>query len=269
MLRIHLLASGSSGNCALIEAHDGSDRVVVCLDCGIAQRTARGLAEEAGLNLCQVDAVLLSHRHSDHAANVVAVAARARAPLYANMESLNHSPRLAEVQRRKVEQRSLHDRSFFQIGPLTITPIQLPHDADPTFGFLFTTKHQKAGFFTDLGQTDVLQEAGLLEGVDTLILESNHDRAMLASGPYPQVLRQRVGGGLGHLANAQAEAFLAQAAPSSLKHLVLAHLSRKNNTEDLAFQAAKAGIQARGLAGVTIHVAPARGWLSPTANLPI
>ena len=237
--------------------------MVVCLDCGIAQRTARSLAEAAGLSLVGVDAVLLSHRHGDHAANIVPVAARARAPLYAHPGSLGASQHTseAEIRRRGVVVRGLTDRKTFHLGPLRVTPIQLPHDAEPTFGFLFEADGTRAGFFTDLGRAEVLMEDGLLDGVETLILESNHDREMLAHGPYPHVLRERVGGDLGHLANCQTHEMLAAAAPRSLKHLVLAHLSLKNNTEALALASADAALVRRGLSEVQLQVAPARGLL--------
>ncbi|MGB0952666.1 MAG: MBL fold metallo-hydrolase [Planctomycetota bacterium] len=262
MLRVHLLASGSSGNCALIEAGEGLDRVVLALDCGIAQRTARGLAEAAGLSLTAVEAVLLTHRHSDHASNIVPVASRARAPLYAHHEALGTSKRtsFSEINRRGVEVRNFQDRGFFKIGPVVVTPIQLPHDADPTFGFLFETETSKVGFFTDLGRPEILMD-GILDGIDTLVLESNHDRDMLEKGPYPYLLRQRVGGDLGHLSNEQTQEILAAAAPKSLRHLVLAHLSLKNNSEALALEGAQAALERRGLQGVSLRAAPARALL--------
>jgi len=264
MLRIHTLASGSSGNCALIEAGTGVNRVVLCLDSGIAQRTARGFAEAVGLSMTSVDAVLLTHRHSDHSANIVPTASRAQAPLYAHSESLGTNQRtsMAEITRRNVEVRNFVDRGFFKIGPLVVTPIQLPHDADPTFGFVFETATSKAGFFTDLGRPEILMQPGLLDGMETLILESNHDVEMLAKGPYPRALRQRVGGDLGHLSNAQTFEILASSAPKTLRRLVLAHLSLKNNTQKMALENAHAALLQRGLQDVQLHVAPARGPLA-------
>ena len=267
MLRIHTLASGSSGNCALIEAGSGLDRVVLCLDCGIAQRTARGFAEAAGLSMTSVDAVLLTHRHSDHSANIVPTASRASAPLYAHADSLETNQRtsMAEITRRNVEVRNFEDRGFFKIGPLVVTPIKLPHDAEPTFGFVFETANSKAGFFTDLGRPEILMEPGLLDGMETLVLESNHDIDMLAKGPYPRALRQRVGGDLGHLANTQTFEILASSAPKSLKRLVLAHLSLKNNTKELALELADQALRQRGLSDVNLQIAPARGYLPADA----
>lgn len=268
-MRFHTLASGSTGNCSLIVAGSGLDQVTVCMDCGIAQRTARGFAEAVGLSLTSLDAVLLTHRHSDHSANIVPVAARAGAPLYAAETALGTNTRTSwsELQRRNVEFRAIADRGSFQVGPLLITPVEVPHDAEPTFGFLFEADGQRAAYFTDLGRAEVLQESGLLDGVETLILESNHDVSMLAKGPYPYALKQRVGGNLGHLSNDQTQELLAAAAPQGLKSLVLAHLSLKNNQPDFALNAAAAGLAKRGLSGVDVVVAPARGPLRSSPKL--
>lgn len=267
-MRIHILASGSSGNCALIEAGRGQDRVVLCLDCGIAQRTARELAEQAGLSLTHVDGVLLTHHHGDHSLNVLGVAARAEAPLFAHEEALAQGRRTrgSEVRRRGVEVRPVEDRQTFSVGPLQVTPIRLPHDAVPTHGFVFEADGQRAGFFTDFGEIDVLQEAGVLDGIDTLVLEANHDRQMLANGPYPPHLQQRVGGPLGHLANVQTAELLASAAPHSLRHLVLAHLSAHNNLPELALGAAADALDQRGLGGIILEAAPAKGYLAVGIN---
>ena len=262
-VRVLPLASGSSGNCALVQAGRGVDAVSVCLDCGIPQRAARSLAEQAGGTLTGVDAVLLTHRHSDHAANVVQVAARAAAPLYAHEAALGHNARTTRGERRRrgVRTEPLADRAGFALGPLQVLPVELPHDAEPTFGFVFESAGRRAGFFTDLGRGEVLDEA-LLDGIDTLVLEFNHDAAMLAGGPYPLVLRQRVGGDLGHLSNAQAEEVLARAAPHGLRRLVLAHLSERNNRPELALEAAHRGLRRRGLGSeVEVLVAPKRGLL--------
>jgi len=263
-MRIHILASGSSGNCALIEAGKGADRVVLCLDCGIAQRTARELAEQAGLSLTHVDGVLLSHHHGDHSLNVLGVAARAQAPLFAHEDALAQAKRTrpSEVRRRGVEVREVADRQSFHVGPLKVTPVQLPHDAVPTHGFLFETEGRRAGFFTDFGEIDVLQQTGVLDGLDTLVLEANHDRRMLESGPYPYPLQQRVGGPLGHLANVQTAELLASSAPPTLRHLVLAHLSAHNNLPELALGAAADALDQRGLGGIILEAAPAKGYMA-------
>lgn len=254
------LASGSSGNCAIVTAGRGADTVAVCLDCGIPQRAARTLAEQAGASLTGVDAVLLTHRHSDHSANVVQVAARARAPLFAHEGALGHNQRTSEAERtrRGVQTLPIHDGVAFSIGPLRVTPVQVPHDAEPTFGFLFEADGRRAGFFTDLGHGEVLDEARL-DGLDTLVLEFNHCTEMLRTGPYPRELRERVGGRAGHLSNDQAGEILASAAPRSLRRLVLAHLSERNNLPEIALAAAHDGLRRRGLSEVEVLLAPKRG----------
>lgn len=246
-----------------MRAGAGADAVQVALDCGIPQRPARDLAERAGCALTAVDAVLCTHGHADHAAHVVAVAARASAPLFAHPAALDRSraTSLREVQRRKVRLVPLADGCGFTLGPLHCTPIALPHDAEPTFGFLFEdATGARAGFFTDLGHPGPLA-TGVLEGAELLVLEFNHDRDMLRAGPYPPALQARVGGERGHLANGQAEDWLAEHAPAGLRRLVLAHLSRRNNTPELAREAAERGLRRRGLCGVEVLVAPPRGPL--------
>lgn len=263
-MEVHVLASGSSGNCALLVAGRGDDRVVLCQDAGIPQRPARALARAAGFDLCAVDTVLLTHRHGDHAANVVQVAARAGAPLFAHADALGRTERTSEAERarRGVVVRPLAAERDFAVGPLRVRPLALPHDAEPTFGFLYEDENgDRLGFFTDLGGTAPLS-GDVLAGVGVLVLEANHDRGLLAAGRYPPHLKARVGGPLGHLGNHQLADFLAAWTPSSLRVLVLAHLSEHNNTPELALAAAHAGLRRAGRRDVRVEVAPKRGPLS-------
>ncbi len=256
-MEIFTLASGSTGNCALIRAGKGSDQVVVALDCGIAQRTGRNRAQDVGLSLTSVDAVLLSHAHSDHSKNVVPVAARAQAPLYAHRavpDQRRHSGE-HERTRRKVELRPFEAGKSFDIGPLRVTPIELPHDAEPTHGFVLEADGQKAGFFTDLGSTEPLRN-GVLDGMDSLILEFNYCPVMLQNGPYPPVLQQRISGGLGHISNLEAADLLRECCPPSLQQLTLAHLSKKNNRPHLALDVAAEALKQIGRSSVQIQTAP-------------
>ncbi|NQU47131.1 MAG: MBL fold metallo-hydrolase [Planctomycetes bacterium] len=256
-MEIILLASGSTGNCALIRAGQGTDQVVVALDCGIAQRTGRQRAMDVGLSLTSVDAVLLSHAHSDHSKNVVAVAARAEAPLYAHKlvpDQRRHSGE-AERKRRKVELRPFLADQSFDIGPLKVTPIELPHDAVPTHGFIFEADGQKAGFFTDLGTTVPLAD-GVLDGMESLVLEFNYCPEMLRNGPYPRILQHRISAGLGHISNHQAADLLRECCPKSLRRLTLAHLSKKNNRPALALQVATDALREIGRLDIKIEAAP-------------
>ena len=262
MLEIAILASGSSGNCALVRAGSGLERTTLVLDCGIAMRTARDLAASQGCELGAADGVLLTHHHSDHSAKVVPVAARARCPLWAHPDSLTTHPHTSaqERQRRRIEDRAFESGVWFEAGGIHCLPVRLSHDARPTHGFVFEADGMRAGFFTDLGTTDAL-DAAVLEGLDLLVLEANHDPAMLRDGRYPPHLKRRVGGDEGHLSNAQTGALLADRCPPGLKRLAVAHLSDHNNTPALAVAAAAEGLRARGLAGLEVELAPKRGVL--------
>jgi phosphoribosyl 1,2-cyclic phosphodiesterase len=260
-MQLHTLASGSTGNCALITAGSGAQRTTICLDAGIALRTARGFAEELGLNLAELDAVLLSHRHGDHSANIIAVAARAQAPLYMHRDNIDTSQKTSkgELNRRNIDRRDIADGKTFYVNDIAVTPIQIPHDANPTFGFIFEYHDKRAGFFTDLGNPDSLIANNTLGDLDELVLESNYDAEMLATGHYPRALKQRVSSDLGHLSNLQAAEAIQQGASARLKKLTLAHLSKKSNAPLLARECMQQALNDSGLQHVELLLAPARG----------
>jgi phosphoribosyl 1,2-cyclic phosphodiesterase len=263
-MQIHTLASGSTGNCALISAGKGGQRTTICLDAGIALRTARGFAEIVGHSLSELDAVLLTHRHGDHSTNIIAVAARAQAPLYMHRDTVDSSQKLSksELIRRDIDRRDISDNGTFFVGDIAVTAIQVPHDADPTFGYIFEYQGKRAGFFTDLGNTEDIINRGIFADLDELVLESNYDPEMLANGHYPQALKQRVSSDLGHLSNQQAAAAIKDGASARLQKLTLAHLSQKNNAPLIAAECMQHALNDCGLQHVDLQIAPARGPVS-------
>jgi phosphoribosyl 1,2-cyclic phosphodiesterase len=231
-VRFACLGSGSKGNAWLVQA--GGTRVMV--DCGFGPReTAKRLAR-LGLAVNELDAILVTHEHSDHGRGVAQVAAKARCAVWAShgcqamLAAGGEGPGNAQV---------IHDHAPFAIGELEVTPYPVPHDAREPLQFRFSDGEVGFGLLTDAGHVTQHMQA-MLAGCAALALECNHDVAVLEAGRYPLALKRRILGRYGHLDNQTAAALLRQLAGPHLKHVVAAHLSQENNRPELA-QAALAG----------------------------
>ena len=227
-MRFASLGSGSRGNATLIES--GDTRLLV--DCGFSARETEQRLAQLGVAADTLDAVLVTHEHGDHIRGVGAMARRYQLPVWmTGGTQRNH--RCGDLP--DLNSFSSHQAPFV-IGDIQITPFPVPHDAREAVQFTFTANQKKFGMLTDSGAvTPHIIE--LLQDCDALMLECNHDSAMLADGPYPPSLQARVGGGLGHLSNRQAADLLSRVDYSRLHHLMAAHLSEKNNTPQLAKEA--------------------------------
>jgi phosphoribosyl 1,2-cyclic phosphodiesterase len=230
-VRFTWLGSGSRGNAALVEA-GGS---CVMLDCGFGLRELELRLARAGRAPADIDAILVTHEHADHIGGVARFAARHRLRVLATAGTARGfrgqpPPRLERI--------SAHEP--FSVGALEVTPMPVPHDAREPCQFVFSDGALRLGIVTDLGRP-TQHVIDSLAGCDALALECNHDEALLAAGPYPEALKRRVGGDLGHLANSQAAALLAALDTTRLRHVAALHLSAKNNTPALA-RAALAGV---------------------------
>ncbi len=223
--RFASLGSGSRGNATLVEA----DGTRLLIDCGFAARDFAVRCEALGFDPGCIDAILVTHEHGDHVRGVGAVARRFGIPVW-----MTPGTRAAADPGRVAAIELFHSHGgAFRIGPIEVQPVPVPHDAREPTQFVFGCRGQRLGLLTDLGSiTPRVVDA--FDGLDALLLECNHDPAMLASGPYPPSLQARVGGRFGHLANAQAAELLAAVEQRRLSHLVAAHLSEKNNAPALA-----------------------------------
>ncbi len=224
MIRFSSLGSGSRGNATIVEA--GSTRIM--LDCGFSETRFRQRLAQRDLEPSQIDAILVTHEHSDHINGVGAVARKHNIPVYMTRGTAIPEKHGVLSQLQFID---VHDQ--FSIGDIDIQAYPVPHDAREPVQFVFSDGDLRLGILTDAGSptTHIIES---LNGCDALILECNHDVKMLANGPYPSHLKQRVGGDFGHLSNAQAASLLESLDTSSLQHIVAAHISDKNNTEDLA-----------------------------------
>lgn len=207
----------------------GDTRLLI--DCGFTLKETERRLARLGVEATTLSAIVLTHEHSDHANGAAALARRHRVPLWTTAgtaQALGLSPR---GERLTLRQFSSHE--VFAVGAIELRPFPVPHDAREPCQFVFANGAHTLGLLTDTGHITRHIEACLAQ-CDALILECNHDRDMLAEGPYPESLKVRVGGPHGHLNNDAAAALLATLDARRLQHLVAAHLSEKNNTPWLA-----------------------------------
>ncbi len=179
-----------------------------------------------------LDAILVTHEHQDHIKGVGPFARRYRLPVWMT-PGTRRADRCGELP--ELHLLNTH-QGRFRIGNIEVEPYPIPHDAREPVQFIFSAGRARLGILTDAGDyTPHILET--LQGCDALFLECNHDVGMLADGPYPPALQQRVGGGYGHLSNDQAARFLEQFGHGRLQYLMVGHLSEKNNCPQLVRKA--------------------------------
>lgn len=228
-IRFASLGSGSKGNATLIEY--GATRVMV--DCGFYLRDAENRLRALGVEPETLQGILVTHEHNDHIGGVSRLARKYAIPVYMTMGTCSvwNDPEVPAL-------HHINPHEAFDIGELRVQPFPVPHDAREPCHYVFEGGGRRVGVISDAGSiTPFMREQ--LSGCDALMLEFNHDVQMLADGPYPPSLRARVGGNLGHLSNVQAAQLLTQIDVSRLQHLVLTHISEKNNKPELALAAAR------------------------------
>lgn len=223
-MRFASLGSGSRGNSTLLEWGTGT----LLIDCGFSVKETEQRLARFSKCADELTAILVTHEHSDHIKGVAALARRYRLPLYMTPGTY-HSRDLGELP----DLRLIHAYASFELNGLKVQPVAVPHDAREPTQFVFEFGGRRLGILTDLGSITPHVEASY-QACDAMLLEANHDPAMLASGSYPPSLKQRVGGQWGHLSNQQAAGFLQRLDTHRLQHLVVAHISQQNNTLALA-----------------------------------
>jgi phosphoribosyl 1,2-cyclic phosphodiesterase len=229
-LRFASLGSGSEGNALLISAASGAQAAsTVMLDCGFpVKETERRLARLA-LAPGDLDGIIVTHEHSDHVGGVFKLARRYDIPVWLSYGTW----RAVERDTSGVALNICRDGEQFAIGGLQLIPYTVPHDAREPLQYLASDGQVRLGVLTDAGQSTPHLVRNL-SGCDALMLECNHDQRMLAESSYPYSLKQRIGGAYGHLSNRTSGEILAAIDRARLKMVVGAHLSRQNNTPDLA-----------------------------------
>jgi len=234
-MRFACLGSGSQGNSLVIEVA----KTRLLLDCGFTLKEVIARLSRLGLQPDMVDGIIITHEHEDHIGGVERFARRFDVPVWLTHGTLRGAMKTFSTLPR-INIIDSHQR--FSIGDIDIQPYPVPHDAHEPTQFIFGDGAFRLGVLTDTGCSTTHIET-VLSRCHALVLECNHDAQLLASSNYPQSLKQRIGGRLGHLENTTSAKLLANLDCSLLQHLIVAHLSRINNTPKLAQSAISNAIQ--------------------------
>lgn len=222
-MEFYTLASSSAGNAALV-CHE---RTRILIDAGISCRRITQALAALGLAPDDLDGVLITHEHIDHVRGLAALCKKCGAPLYAS------SGTAAALRCPDGRLRAFSAGDGFTVGALRVKSFRTSHDARESVGYRIDSGEGSLAVLTDTGYvTDEARAAAC--GADMLLLEANHDPAMLKNGPYPYYLKQRILSEYGHLSNDAAADFALECALAGTRDILLAHLSGENNTPQLA-----------------------------------
>jgi phosphoribosyl 1,2-cyclic phosphodiesterase len=229
-MRFCSLGSGSAGNATLVEADSGITTSRVLIDCGFSLRELEARLGRIGLACDDLDAVFITHEHGDHVGCALTLARRFALPVWMSRGTWRA---IGQPELRDGLLHFARDMQPIAIGDLQLMPYTVVHDAQEPLQLRVSDGARHLGVLTDAGASTPHMIANLQQ-CDALLLECNHDRAMLAGSSYPASLKARIGGRLGHLANDTAAQILADCLHGGLRHLVAAHLSERNNSPALA-----------------------------------
>ncbi len=225
-MRLSVLASGSSGNACYIE----SDNASVLVDAGLSGREIERRLECIDRSAANLDAIVVTHEHSDHIKGAGILSRRYDLPLYINQKTLDSGLKiLGKLPRTEI----LQTGETIKIKDINVETFTKCHDAADPVGLVLSRNGTRIGVITDLGKSTRLVE-DRLRGCQALVIEFNHDPEMLENGPYPLHLKQRIKGNDGHLSNEQAGDLIKTVSNNNLKKVVLAHMSEQNNHPDIA-----------------------------------
>lgn len=228
MVEICSLASGSNGNCYYI----GDDNEAVIVDAGIGWRRFSERMKAAGLDVCRVRAIFVTHEHRDHSGSARVVAKKLNIPTYMTAGTYNR----IFARHRPTIFRAIAPDSVTEVGGIRVHSFPKSHDAADPVSFRIEIAGHTIGVMTDIGVADAMVCKNF-SMCDAAFLESNYDPQMLIDGPYEDYLKERVGSDIGHLSNEQAFALVRDHANPDLMCLVLSHISADNNTSEKVIEA--------------------------------
>ena len=238
MINFCNLYSGSSGNSTYV----ATENTKILVDAGVSCNKIIKALEEINVELDDIDAIIITHEHTDHTSGLKIISKKYHIPIFANaktwkmMQSLDISENL---------QFKFSTNTDFEIGDFRIHPFSIPHDAADPCGFSIYAEDKKITVSTDIGHiTDgVLHQ---MENSDILLLEANYDEETLKCGPYPYQLKKRIMSDDGHLSNESASKEISYLSKNNVSNIVLGHLSKENNFPELAYQTVLNELQENG-----------------------
>jgi len=243
-VNVCILASGSRGNAIYVSRGETS----ILIDAGLSGIQIQRRMASRGIKPENLDAILVTHEHSDHILGAGVLSRRYHLPVYISRDTKKAAgTALGKI--NKVNHFSPGES--FNINGMCIHPFSISHDAVDPSGFTITSGNKKIGIATDLGiATSMVKEH--LKQCALLIIESNHDPEMLDKGPYPWPLKQRIKSRTGHLSNPDAAKLITEVQSSTLSHIILGHLSHENNTPEIAENTVKPVVKGTS---IRVHVA--------------
>jgi phosphoribosyl 1,2-cyclic phosphodiesterase len=229
----------------------------ILIDAGISMRRIVSCLKKLGLEAGQLSSILITHEHSDHISGLPMLMKHFQLPVYLSGGTARALTRAGTLPAERLSVFTTGRR--FTVGTLEINSFETPHDTAESVGFTIDAGGARLAFTTDLGHISGEVEEAVM-GAKTVVLESNHDVDMLRGGSYPYMLKTRILGNRGHLSNDAGGAFAARLVNGGAERIMLAHLSRDNNTPELAFSTVRDRLLVSGIrAGddLTLSVAPA------------
>ena len=231
-MRFVSIASGSSGNCTYI----GSDHTHILVDAGISCKKIETSLHEIGVKASELNGIFITHEHTDHIQGIRVLCKKYGIPIYASMETII---KMYHLDKKKEVEHSLYQQitaeQIVPIGDLEVHPFSISHDAANPLAYRVNKGEKSVAVVTDLGCYDE-HIVNKLQGLHALLLEANHDISMLEFGSYPYHLKRRVLGDSGHLSNEMAGKLLSEIINPNLQSVMLGHLSKENNMEELAYE---------------------------------
>lgn len=222
------LASGSKGNCIYF----GTAQTKILIDAGISSRIIEKRLNEINVDLSDIDAILVTHEHTDHIKAIQTLGFRYKIPIFANSDT---AKAIYEILGECPKFKIFSTGESFEFGDLEVHPFSVQHDALDPVAFTIRYGNIKSGFCTDLGFATSLVANSLLE-CDYLYVEANHEPSMVHASSRPDIYKKRVLSKQGHLSNGECAALIAKILHSKLKHVYLAHLSEECNSPELALK---------------------------------